>query len=204
MLNLSNEAIRRMYIACKDNDCFPGELPVDKHDRNVSIHAILGGLGLLTDGMLPFDTPASPSEESGSRRRSKSHVSGRPPRANSRGSNPSVDGIDTATFNSINAFPSKHSAPSSNSLHTFDDFSTSSNTQTHSFDSRHQSHQSHETDSSFPHNLDYLSFGPQNTRMPMVTLAGPNTNGMQSFRNDFLFPWSDAIVTAMGTTSYYQ
>lgn len=204
MLNLSNEAIRRMYMACKDNDCFPGELPVDKHDRNVSIHAILRGLGLLTDGMLPFDTPPSPSEESGSRRQSQRQVSGRPSRAASGSSNFSMDGVDISTYDSINTFPSRHFAHSSNSHHNLDDFSMSPNTQTHSFPSSHQSHLSHDSGPPFLHNLDYLSFGTQNAHMPVVTLAGTNTNNMQPLRNDFLFQWPGTFVTTMGTTSYHQ
>ena len=201
MLNLSHEAIRRMYMACKDNDCFPGELPVDEHDRNVSVHAILGGLGLLTDGMLPFDAPASPSEESGSRRQSQSHVSGQTPRGNSGSCNPSMDGVDASTLNSISALPSGNSAHSSTSHHSFHNFSMSPNTQTHSFDS---SHQSHDTGLPFLHNVDYLSFGPQNTQIPMVTLAGTNTNGTQILRNDFFFPWPATFVAAMDTTGYHQ
>ena len=46
-----NEGIRRLYLACKRNSCFPGPLPevpnADGDDNNVSIHAILQCLGLI-------------------------------------------------------------------------------------------------------------------------------------------------------------
>ncbi|ERF72595.1 hypothetical protein EPUS_02877 [Endocarpon pusillum Z07020] len=196
-----------MYMACKDNDCFPGELPVDDHDRNVSVHAILGGLGLLTDGMLPFNAPASPSEKSGSRRQSQSHVSSQPPRNNSGSCNPSMDHVDASTLNSTSALLSSnsghsgHSARSSTSHHSFHNFSVSPNTQTHSLDS---SHQSHDMGPPFLHNFDYLSFGSQNSHIPMVTLAGTNMNGTQLLRNDFFFPWPATSVAAMDTTGYHQ
>ena len=202
MLNLSNEAIRRMYWACKENDCFPGDLPVDEDDRNISIHAILGGLGLLTNGMLPFDDhPVSPSDESSSRHVSQSNPSGRPPRANSGSSNPSMNGIYSSSFNSIEAFPSRNSVHSSTSHHSFEGPPVSPTTQTHSFDSIQQSH--HITPP-FLHDLDYLTFSPQNTILPMVSLAGADCNVMQQLRNDFLFPWPGTFAAAMDTTGYQQ
>ncbi|KAF7510976.1 hypothetical protein GJ744_005522 [Endocarpon pusillum] len=193
-----------MYLACKANDCFPGELPVDEHDRNVSVHAILGGLGLLTEGMLPFNAPASPSKKSSSRRQSQSHVSSQPPRANSGSRNPNMDGGDASTLNSTSVLPSgnsAHFAHSSTSHHSFHDFSVSPNTQTHSFDS---SHQSHDMGPPFLHNVDYFSFGSQDSHIPMVTLAGTNINGTQLLRNDLFFPWPAAFVAAMDTTGYHQ
>lgn len=200
MLDLSNEAIRRMYMACKDNDCFPGDLPVDEHDRNISIHAILGGLGLLTDGMLPSDTPIPPINESSSRRQSQSNASGRPPRANSGSSNPRTGGIDISSFHSVNAFPSSNSVRSSNSHHSFDNLPLSPTTQTNSFNSNQPNH---DTGHPFLRSLNYLSFGPQNITMPMVSLA-TNSNVMQPLRNEFLFPWPGTFAAAMDMTDYHQ
>lgn len=201
MLNLSNEAIRRMYIACKENDCFPGELPTDEHDTNISIHAILEGLGLLTDGMLPFDTPVSPSDESGSRRQSQSTNSVRPPRADSGSSNPSLDGVDNSSMtNNGIAFPSSQSVRSSASYQSFEELALSP-PQANAMDSN-QPH--HDGGPPFLHNLDYLSFGPQNHTMPMASLAGTTNNVIQPPRNDFLFPWPGTFAAAMGTTDYHH
>lgn len=200
MLNLSNEAVRRMYHACKDNDCFPGDLPTDEHDRNVSIHAILGGLGLLTDGMLPFDTPISPSDESGSRRQSQSTASGRHPRANSGSSNPSIDSINTSSFEDTNAFLSSMSVHSPTSHQNFDDPPVSPTTQMPPFDS---SQQGRTTGRPSWHSLGSLSFGSQNTTLPMVGLAGANSHVMQPLRNNSLFPWPGTFAAAMDTTEYH-
>jgi hypothetical protein len=202
MLNLSNEAIRRMYVACKKSDCFPGDLPVDERDSNVSIHAILEGLGLLTDGMLPFDTPISLSDDSGSRRQSQSTTSsGRPPRANSGSSSLSMDGIDSSSLHKANWLPSSNSARSSTSQHSFDDLPVSPTSQPHSFNS---SQQNHDTGPSFLQNLDFLSFGSQSNAMPMDTLASTASSGMQPLRNGFLFPWPGTVAAAMDTTVYQQ
>jgi hypothetical protein len=201
MLNLSNEAIRRMYLACKDNGCFPGDLPTDEHDRNVSIHAILGGLGLLTDGMLPSDTPISPSDDSGSRRQSQSTTSGRYPRASSGSSDPSIDNIDTSSFENTNAFPSSMSAHSSTSHHSFDDSLVPPTTQMHSFDS---SQQRRATGPPSWRNLDFLSFGSQNTTIPLVSLASATSNDIQPLGNDFLFPWPGTFAAAIDPAEYHQ
>lgn len=44
-----NEALRRMYVACKSRSGFPGTMPVgsDDDNENVSVQAILEGLGLI-------------------------------------------------------------------------------------------------------------------------------------------------------------
>jgi len=52
MRDITNEAIRRMYVACKNNSGFPGQLPPQHEgddDSDVSIHAILQGLGLISN-----------------------------------------------------------------------------------------------------------------------------------------------------------
>lgn len=198
MLNLSNEAIRRMYIACKNNECFPGDLPTDEHDRNVSIHAILQGLGLLTDGMLPFDTPISPSDESISRRPSQSKACGRPPRANSGSSNRS---IDASSLHNLNGFASNHSAHSSISHQSFDDLPVSTTTPTHSFGLGPPNH-----DMAPPllQHLELLSFSPQNSTMPMASPASTSNDVIHPLRNDFLFPWPGTFAAAMDTTEYLQ
>jgi hypothetical protein len=201
MLNLSNEAIRRMYIACKDHDCFPGDLPIDEHDRKVSIHSILEGLGLLTDGMLPFDTAVSPSDESSSRRQSTSNASVRPPRANSGSSNQSMDGIDGSSLPNANAFPSSNSVDSLTSHHSFDDLPVSLTTQTNSCDS---SQPTHDTGPIFLQNLDFLSFGPQSQSVQMASLVSTNNNVMEPLPNDFLFPWPGTFAAAMDSTEYQQ
>jgi hypothetical protein len=200
MLNLSNEAIRRMYVACKENDCFPGDLPTDEYDRNVSIHAILEGLGLLTDGMLPFEPPFSPTEESISRRQSQSNPSGRPPRTGSGSSNPSLDGIETSSLHNVNSFTSNNSIHSSTSYQSFDDQDISPTAQTHPFE---PGQQHNNPGPSFLQNLDFLSFGPPNTTLPMIGPA--NTNGiMQPLRNDFLFPWPGTFAAAMDMAEYHH
>lgn len=201
MLNLSNEAIRRMYLACKDNDCFPGELPLHEHNRNVSIHAILGGLGLLTDGMLSFDTPNSLSDESSWRRPLQSNAPGHPPRANSGSCNPSMDVFDTPPLHNAYAFPSSNSAHSSTSHHSFDDPPMSPMTEAPSFDCVQSAHY---TGPPFLHNLDFLSFGPQNTSMPMISPPSTNRNVMQPLRNNFVFPWPGTFAPAMDTTEYHH
>ncbi len=205
MLNLSNEAIRRMYLACKENDCFPGELPTDEHDRNVSIHAILGGLGLLTDGMLPFDTSMSPSDNFSSRRQSQSNASGRPPRAESGNSDPSMDGIETSSFENGNGLPSRNSVHSSTSRHSFEDLPISPvpQLQTHLL-SFNPGKQNQDTGPPFLHNLDFLSFDPQNNNLPMGSVANTTGNTMQPLPSDFLFPWPGTFAAVIGTTEYHQ
>ena len=47
MRDITNEAICRLYLACKRNSCFPGKLPTDAGDDNVSILVILQSLGLI-------------------------------------------------------------------------------------------------------------------------------------------------------------
>jgi hypothetical protein len=49
MRDVMNEALRRMYIACKNRSGFPGEMPAsdDNDDNQVSVQAILEGLGLI-------------------------------------------------------------------------------------------------------------------------------------------------------------
>ena len=50
MRDIMNEGLRTLYLACKRNSCFPGQLPEvagDDDDNNVSIHAIIQGLGLI-------------------------------------------------------------------------------------------------------------------------------------------------------------
>ena len=50
MRDISNEALRTLYVACKRNSGFPGKMPVrsDSNDSVISTHAILQGLGLIT------------------------------------------------------------------------------------------------------------------------------------------------------------
>ncbi len=48
MRDITNEALRKLYSACIRNSCFPGKLPTDVGEDNVSIHVILQGLGLIT------------------------------------------------------------------------------------------------------------------------------------------------------------
>ena len=200
MLNLSSEAIRRLYVACKGNDCFPGNVPVDENDRNVSIHAILEGLGLLTDGMLPFDKPTSPSEDFSSRCESHSNASaGRPPRANSESSNPSIDGFDSSSRHNANYLPSSKSAESSTSQRSSDHFTVSPSTQSNSLDSGQQNH---DIGPPFGQNLDFLSFGTHTIAMPTSSLASTAGTVMEPLRNDFLFPWPGTFAAAVGTTEY--
>jgi hypothetical protein len=49
MRDVMNEALRRMYIACKSQSGFPGKMPAgsDTDDYNVPVQAILEGLGLI-------------------------------------------------------------------------------------------------------------------------------------------------------------
>ena len=49
MRDVMNEALRRMYIACKSQSGFPGKMPAgsDIDDYNVPVQAILEGLGLI-------------------------------------------------------------------------------------------------------------------------------------------------------------
>ena len=49
MRDVMNEALRRMYIACKSQSGFPGKMPAgsDVDDYNVPVQAILEGLGLI-------------------------------------------------------------------------------------------------------------------------------------------------------------
>ena len=49
MRDVMNVALRRMYIACKSRSGFPGTMPAgsDTGDDNVSVQAILEGLGLI-------------------------------------------------------------------------------------------------------------------------------------------------------------
>lgn len=49
MRDITNEALRRMYFACRDRSGFPGKMPAgcDDDDADISIHAILQGLGLI-------------------------------------------------------------------------------------------------------------------------------------------------------------
>jgi hypothetical protein len=49
MRDVMNEALRRMYIACKSQSGFPGKMPAgsDTGDYNVPVQAILEGLGLI-------------------------------------------------------------------------------------------------------------------------------------------------------------
>ena len=50
MRDIMNEALRRMYFACRDKTGFPGEIPAGSEieDGHVSIHAIPQGLGLIS------------------------------------------------------------------------------------------------------------------------------------------------------------
>lgn len=197
MLNLSNEAIRRMYIACRDKGCFPGHLPIDGHDRNISIHAILEGLGLLTDGMLPSDAP---SEEFGWRCPSQPNVyDARPPRAKSGSSNITMDDIDGTSLQRVNGFPSSNSAHSSTSQQSFDDIAISPTTAVHSFNSIQQHH---DTGSSYLHNLDFISFCSQSNAIPMDGLANTATTGTAPLLNDFLIPWPATFAVEMHSTEY--
>lgn len=162
MLNISNEAIRKMYVACKENGCFPGDLPTEEHDQNVSIHSVLKGLGLLTDGILQSDIPISSDQ-------SISKTSVLLPRANSGKSNPSMDGIDIYSLPNMNM-------SSSTSHHILDDPFDSPTTHTNSFDS---SQQNHDIRPSFPQNLDFLPFSLQSHSTPVVSLASTNHHTMQ-------------------------
>lgn len=51
MRNITNDALRMLYRACKQHACFPGELPTGTDERgdDVSIHEILQGLGLIAN-----------------------------------------------------------------------------------------------------------------------------------------------------------
>src|SRR2546423_7970631 len=50
MRDITNEALRKLYLACTHRSGFPGRMPtgVDNNDNEVSAHAILQGLGLVT------------------------------------------------------------------------------------------------------------------------------------------------------------
>jgi hypothetical protein len=49
MRDVMIEALRRMYLACRNQSDFPGETPAgnDNDDDQVSVQAILEGLGLI-------------------------------------------------------------------------------------------------------------------------------------------------------------
>jgi hypothetical protein len=66
MYDIMNEAIRKLYLACKQNSCFPGPLPkaTDTDDENVSIHTILQCLGLI-ENMPDLKDPGEISEDKG-------------------------------------------------------------------------------------------------------------------------------------------
>ncbi len=59
MRDITNEALRRMYIACRNRNGFPGVMPAESEDNDddVSIHAILQGLGLIRNNEAedPYD-----------------------------------------------------------------------------------------------------------------------------------------------------
>lgn len=83
MRDITNEAIRRMYVACKNNSGFPGQLPPQHEgddDGDVSIHAILQGLGLISND--ETDTPQYDLWETGRRRSNETNslMSSIPPR----------------------------------------------------------------------------------------------------------------------------
>lgn len=48
MPDIMSVGLHKMYLACKQNSCFPGPLP-DRDDENVSIHDILRCLGLIAN-----------------------------------------------------------------------------------------------------------------------------------------------------------
>ena len=59
-----NEALRRMYIACKNRSGFPSTMSteVEGEDGTISIHAILQGLGLTDRDSSVFDGSGIDSE----------------------------------------------------------------------------------------------------------------------------------------------
>jgi hypothetical protein len=50
MHDITNEALRKLYLACIRNSGFPVKMPVrtGSNDNDVLIHAVLQGLGLIT------------------------------------------------------------------------------------------------------------------------------------------------------------
>jgi len=49
MRDITNDALRKLYLACKRRSGFPGNMPatVDSNENDISVHAILQGLGLI-------------------------------------------------------------------------------------------------------------------------------------------------------------
>jgi hypothetical protein len=49
MRDITNDALRKLYLACKRRSGFPGNMPVtvDSNENDISVHAILQGLGLV-------------------------------------------------------------------------------------------------------------------------------------------------------------
>lgn len=49
MRDITNDALRKLYLACKRRSGFPGNMPatVDGNENDISVHAILQGLGLV-------------------------------------------------------------------------------------------------------------------------------------------------------------
>jgi hypothetical protein len=49
MRDITNEALRKLYLACKHRSGFPGNMPatVDSNENDISVHTILQGLGLV-------------------------------------------------------------------------------------------------------------------------------------------------------------
>lgn len=225
MLNLSNEAILKLYAACRDSHCFPGEMPTDEQDQNVSIHAILKGLGLLTNGTSPFDPPISPSEDSDSKRQSHTNPPAPLPDAHSGCSDPSLDPIEvditTSSLHQGSLFhpgPSRHS---STSHHSFDDRLHSPTTQPNNPFESCQQDQTEDVGPPFMLNLDFLSFDPHcgsnsnnnnnNNNIQLANVASADDHIMSlhqqqqhPFRSDFLFPWSGSLAAAIDTADYHE
>jgi hypothetical protein len=46
MRGIANDALRKLYLACKRRSGFPGNMPatVDSNENEISVHAILQGL----------------------------------------------------------------------------------------------------------------------------------------------------------------
>jgi hypothetical protein len=49
MRDITNDALRKLYFACEHRSGFPGNMPatMDSNENDISVHAILQGLGLI-------------------------------------------------------------------------------------------------------------------------------------------------------------
>ena len=195
MRDITNEALRRMYIACRNRTGFPGVMHAESegNDRDVSIHAILQGLGLITN-----NEAENPCDEHDMGRRASGGIDA--PILNAPSTTVPAVARSIVTSNLPNSLESKEESPHIGLVRST---TTSPTALSYDYDDRlHQAGQVSE-DPEQLHKMDKSGLVP--TTGWMTEQTAMNLNGVDDGTrpvNVFLPAWPGTFAGAAGSYDY--